>query len=108
MSLGTLSEKRTKPTTTTTTTAAPTASPPPTEKGEGVKILEKFVESIKKEPTPKEPTLVVDAPKTPTKDPKEGKKCMYCGADKILSLALRGGFVLVLLALCFNLIKTAK
>lgn len=106
MNLGTLSEKRTKPITTTT------ASPPPTEKGEGIKVLEKLVESIKKEPTPKEPTLVVEAPKTPIEPPQpthvQDTKCTYCKMEAITTLAIRGSIVLVLLALCFKLIKTAK
>lgn len=35
-------------------------------------------------------------------------KCMYCKAEAITTLAIRGGIVLVLFALCFNLIKSAK
>lgn len=35
-------------------------------------------------------------------------KCLYCKAEAITTLAIRGGLVLVLLALCFNLIKSAS
>jgi hypothetical protein len=35
-------------------------------------------------------------------------KCMYCKVQAVVTLSCRGAFILVLLALCYNLIKTAK
>lgn len=102
MSLGTLSEKRN--TATITTTATTTSSPPKAEKP-ALKLVEET-------PKPKEPTLVANPTPTPTAPPTttpiQDKKCVYCGLEKGISLAFKGSVVLVLLALCFNLIKTAK
>lgn len=101
MSLGTLSEKRN--TATITTTATTTSSPPKAEKP-ALKLVEET-------PKPKEPTLVANPTQTPTTPPTtpiQDKKCVYCGLEKGISLAFKGSVVLVLLALCFNLIKTAK
>jgi predicted molibdopterin-dependent oxidoreductase YjgC len=100
MSLGTISEKRN----TTTTTATTTTTPP--------KVETPVLKVVEDKPPLKEPILVVKEPQTPTAAPKPVKgndtKCMYCGAEKVIALALRGSIVLVMLALCFNLIKTAK
>lgn len=99
MSLGTISEKR-KPTIKTTTTETPPKVETPV-----LKVVEDQLPL-------KEPVLVGKEPQKPTVAPKpvEAKdtKCMYCGVEKVLSLAFKGSVVLVLLALCFNLIKTAK
>ncbi|WMX12402.1 hypothetical protein [Aureispira sp. CCB-E] len=101
MSLGTLSEKRN--TATISPTATTTSSPPKAEKP-ALKLVEET-------PKPKEPTLVANPTPTPTAPPTtpiQDKKCVYCGLEKGISLAFKGSVVLVLLALCFNLIKTAK
>lgn len=96
MSNGTLAEKRTL--TTTTTEALPTVETPQKVSPEIVKVVEE------QSPT-KEPALVIDLPKPPLKEPRT--KCTYCKVDRIITLSIRGSITLVLLALCFHLIKSA-
>jgi hypothetical protein len=101
MKNGTLAEKRTLTATTTTeevptvvtVVAAPEVKP----------IILKVVEE---QPPITEPTLILEAPKTPTEEPKT--KCTYCKVDRIITLSIRGSVTLVLLAICFHLIKSAK
>jgi len=99
MSNGTLAEKRTLNTPTTTTTEAPAVVNPTEVKPIVLKVVE--------EPPPiKEPTLVLETPKAPQKEPKT--KCTYCKVNRIITLSIRGSITLVLLAFCFHLIKSAN
>jgi len=98
MSTGTLAEKRTL--TTTTTEEVPTVVTAPPE----VKPI--ILEVVEEQPPIKEPTLVLEAPKMPTEEP--NTKCTYCKVDRIITLSIRGSVTLVLLAVCFHLIKSAK
>jgi hypothetical protein len=98
MNTGTLAEKRTS-NTPTTTTEAPTVVIAPEVKPIILKVVEE-------QPPIKEPTLVLEAPKAPTEGQKT--KCTYCKVDRIITLSIRGSVTLVLLAICFHLIKSAK
>ena len=104
MNTGTLAEKRTliMPTTTTTATAeVVTVVSPPEVKPIILKVVEE-------QPPIKDPTLILEAPKIPLKEPEQETKCTYCKVDRILTLSIRGSITLVLLAVCFHLIKSAK
>ena len=94
MKNGTLAEKRTL----TTTEEVPTVVSSPEVKPIILKVVEE-------QPPIKEPTLVLEAPKA-SEEPKT--KCTYCKVDRIITLSIRGSVTLVLLALCFHLIKSAK
>ena len=98
MSKGTLAEKRTL-TTTPTTEEVPTVVVAPEVKPIILKVVEE-------QPPIKEPTLMLETPTPPTEEPKA--KCTYCKVDRIITLSIRGSITLVLLALCFHLIKSAK
>jgi uncharacterized Zn-finger protein len=95
---GTLAEKRTS-NTPTTTTEAPTVVIAPEVKPIILKVVEE-------QPPIKEPTLILEVPKTPKEEQKA--KCTYCKVDRIITLSIRGSVTLVLLAICFHLIKSAK
>jgi hypothetical protein len=105
MSTGTIAEKRTlvtttAPTTTTEILPSPESSP---------ELSTTMVKRTEEELPSKTPTLVVEAPPTlPEFKPDQDKKCTYCKVDRIISLSIRGSITLVLLALCFHLIKSAK
>ena len=98
MSTGTLAEKRTS-NTPTVKTAAPTVVTAPEVKPIILKVVEE-------QPPIKEPTLIVEAPKIPKEE--QNAKCTYCKVDRIITLSIRGSVTLVLLAICFHLIKSAK
>jgi hypothetical protein len=98
MKNGTLAEKRTL-TATTTTEEVPTIVTTP-------KVEPIILKVVEEQPPIKEPTLVLEAPQTPKKEKKT--KCTYCKVDRIISLSIRGSMTLVLLAVCFHLIKSAK
>lgn len=99
MKNGTLAEKRTV-LKTTTTQAPPNkeASPEPTTTA---------VNAVEEKPPLKEPAVMLQTIQAPIKVPQKEQKCTYCKAKEFTTLAIRGSVVLVLLALCFNLIKTA-
>lgn len=95
--LGTLSETRETP--KVSTTMDPSAI--------------KLAETPKVDPKPiiMPQTLIEPLPEPttpPTKEHLQDSSCTYCKAEVIITLAIRGSFVLVLLALCFNLVKSAK
>lgn len=98
MSNGTLAEKRTL--IKKTTEVVPPVETPPELKPAVVKVVQEET-----------PTLTLEVPEIPTKEPKDREeqapKCTYCKVDRIITLSIRGSITLVLLALCFNLIKSA-
>ena len=98
MKNGTLAEKRTL---TTTTTAVPTTTETPKA------VTTEVVKIVEEQPTLKQPDPTIQTVQVAVKEPKKEQKCTYCKAKDITTLAIRGSIVLVLLALCFNLIKTA-
>ena len=98
MSNGTLAEKRTLK---KTTEVVPPVETPPELKPAVVKVVQEET-----------PTLPLEVPEIPVKEPKDKEeqapKCTYCKVDRIITLSIRGSITLVLLALCFHLIKSAK
>lgn len=96
MSLGTLSEKRNQNKITTTTTQPQEQLP---------KVKTAVVEIVEERPQLKEPSIRPSEPQ-PVIHVKDS--CAFCQADAYLTLAIRGGLFLVMLALCYNLIKSAK
>ncbi|WP_052600216.1 hypothetical protein [Aureispira sp. CCB-QB1] len=98
MKNGTLAEKRTIQKTTTTQTN-PKKDPSP-------ELTTTAVNVVEEKPPLKEPAVMLQTIQVPDKEPV--KKCSYCKAKELTTLAIRGSVVLVLLALCFNLIKTAN
>lgn len=99
MSNGTLAEKRTL-VKTTTTEKLPIKEVVPEVSTTTIKLAEE-------QPPLKEPIAMLQTIQAPVREPQKEQKCSYCKAKEITTLAIRGSVVLVLLALCFNLIKTA-
>lgn len=103
MSTGTLAEKR-------TLTQVKTDTAPELETT--LIVQPTAIKLSSDEALPVAPSLVIETPKAPLKTPKtkeeQQKKCTYCKVDRIITLSIRGSVTLVLLAICFHLIKSAK
>ena len=101
MQLGTLSEQRKN--LISTTTAQPTITETP-------KKVETPVTVISKPSKPTQEVIVVQTPQKPTEQTssKEKTTCTLCAINSYTNLAIKGTMVLVMLALFYNLIKTAK
>ncbi|BDS13055.1 hypothetical protein [Aureispira anguillae] len=113
MSLGTISEKRAElKASTATTIATPSTTTVLPTKETPSKVATPVVEVVKEQPPLKEVKITLDTTKVPSKEgsPKhiQDTSCTYCKVDSISILAIRFSVVLVLLAFCYKLIKTAK